>query len=176
MKYNESKIYKIVCNITGLIYVGSTTEKYLSNRLQKHKSSYKLYLNDKYHYVSSFMILENNNYNIILLENVNCNSKDELIARERYYIETLDCVNRRIEGRKNNEYYKDHQEYLKSKAREYQDKNKETIKEKRNVNIDCACGGKYTLSNQARHFKTKSHIQHISFQNQVQSSEVCLNV
>ena len=37
-KYQEGKIYKIVCNITGEVYYGSTIEKYLSSRLAKHKN------------------------------------------------------------------------------------------------------------------------------------------
>ena len=45
--YNQSKIYKIE-PITEHeeyeIYIGSTTKKYLSQRFQQHKSSYKAFL------------------------------------------------------------------------------------------------------------------------------------
>jgi len=34
--YTKSKIYKIICNNSGLIYIGSTT-CLLSKRLQEHK-------------------------------------------------------------------------------------------------------------------------------------------
>ena len=76
--YNNGKIYKIECLTTGLIYVGSTTKQYLSQRLSHHLYSYKKYQNNNHHYVSSFEILENDNYRIGLLENINCNTKDEL--------------------------------------------------------------------------------------------------
>jgi hypothetical protein len=55
--YSKGKIYKIVCNITGLIYIGSTSQS-LIQRLQDHKSGYKTYLNRKTHYVSSFKIIK----------------------------------------------------------------------------------------------------------------------
>ena len=33
--YSKGKIYKIVCNVTGLVYVGSTCEPTLARRLAK---------------------------------------------------------------------------------------------------------------------------------------------
>ena len=48
-KYNNSKIYKIepVCDYDeGDIYIGSTTQKYLSNRMQQHRKDYKRWKNE----------------------------------------------------------------------------------------------------------------------------------
>ena len=42
--YSKGKVYKIVCNITGKIYVGSTTKEYLSQRLTLHRANYQLFL------------------------------------------------------------------------------------------------------------------------------------
>ena len=95
-KYQNSKIYKIVCNITGEVYFGATTEKFLCSRIAKHRNSFKRYKDGKYPFNSSFQILERGNYNIILIENFNCNSKDELFKKERDYIENNECVNRLI--------------------------------------------------------------------------------
>ena len=39
--YQQGKIYKIVCNTTGLLYIGSTTQKFLSSRLSGHMRNYK---------------------------------------------------------------------------------------------------------------------------------------
>ena len=61
--YQKGKIYKIVCNETGLVYIGSTTQA-LSQRLQGHKKNYKSYLSDKNNYIHSFKVLENDDYNI----------------------------------------------------------------------------------------------------------------
>ena len=80
-KYNDSKIYKIVDNVSGQIYIGSTCQKYLSKRLEGHVSSYRMYLKGKHHYMTSYKILENDNYDIILIENVNCETIEQLRAR-----------------------------------------------------------------------------------------------
>ena len=102
VNYNESKIYKIISNCGDLIYVGSTTKKYLSSRLAQHKSKYKFYKKGTITKSTSFQLFdayEPENCEIILIENVNCNTKNELHARERYYIDTLNCVNKNIPNR-----------------------------------------------------------------------------
>ena len=66
-KYNNSKIYKIIDNTNGSVYIGSTTQS-INKRLSEHISNYKRYLNGKYHYNSSFEIIKNGNCKIELLE------------------------------------------------------------------------------------------------------------
>ena len=39
--YSKGKIYRIVCNTTGKVYIGSTSQDYLSQRLRKHVEEYK---------------------------------------------------------------------------------------------------------------------------------------
>ena len=151
--YNKGKIYKIECLTTGLIYVGSTTKDYLSQRLTKHKHHYTEYLNSNKRYMTSFEILKNNNYRIYLLEEVNCENKEQLLAREGHYIRTLECVNRCINGRtqqqyrdenkerfkqryidnidKHKQYYENNKEHKLKKVKEYYETNKEKIKEYR---------------------------------------------
>jgi len=123
--YSKSKIYKIVCDTTGLIYIGSTIQK-LCERLRGHKAKYKGYLKGKYPFVTSFDILKNNNYKIILIENCPCNSKEELEREERQYIESIECVNKNIPGRTDKEYY----ETYKDKIKENYKNNKDKINEK----------------------------------------------
>ena len=60
----QAKIYKIVCNKTGLVYVGATCKLLLCQRLTKHVSDYKRYLNGKTNFITSFKILENGDYDI----------------------------------------------------------------------------------------------------------------
>eukprot|EP01050_Picozoa_sp_SAG11_P021856 SAG11_NODE_3981_length_2121_cov_536.604847_3_plen_164_part_00 len=129
VNYNNGKIYKIVCNITGLVYVGSTTKPRLSQRLASHVGAYKRYKRGEHdsNYVTSFKVLENNDYDIILLENVNCNCKDELFARERYYFDTIDCVNKMTPGRTHKEWLKTNAIKVKQTTKIYQQKNKEHI-------------------------------------------------
>jgi len=131
VNYNNGKIYKIVDNTNGNIYIGSTIKKYLSSRLALHKSNYKRFLEGKVKTCCSCkLIFENNDYDIILLELVNCNSNDELKARERYYMENNDCVNKNITGRTRKEYYKDNKEEIKEKSLKYYNENKDKVLEK----------------------------------------------
>ena len=86
----------------------------------------------KYNF-TSFQLFDKygvDNCKIILIENVCAKSKDELIARETYYIRNMKCVNCRIEDRTEQEYYQDNIEKIKEYKRNYHIKNKENICEK----------------------------------------------
>lgn len=128
-KYSRGKIYKIVSNQTDKIYIGSTIEKNLNNRFWDHKSQFRRFKNGKGNYVTSFDILEYGDAKVILLENYPCENKNDLHLRERYHIDSNDCVNKAIPGR-------GHKESLKA----YHTKNKKVIseyqKEYRKVNKD----------------------------------------
>ena len=107
-KYSLGKVYELVCNKTGKKYIGSTCEELLSQRLANHRNNFKRYKNDKKQkYTTSYIILEGNDYYINLLEKVNATCKDELLARERHYINTIECVNKQKPLRTGKEYYKD---------------------------------------------------------------------
>lgn len=129
VNYQLGKIYKIVCNTTGLVYIGSTCEPTLARRLAGHVLSYKRFLNDKYDFTTSFKILENSNYEIILLENFPCESKDELRARERWYIENTECVNRNIPNRNAKEYRDENKEKIHMVNKAYYEANNSKLKE-----------------------------------------------
>jgi len=91
------KIYRITCNLTKQNYYGSTFYP-LQATLARHVSCFKAWLKKKEHahYIPSYEILKNGNYKIVLLENYPCNSREELSAREREYIENNECVNKVI--------------------------------------------------------------------------------
>ena len=127
--YNNSKIYKLVSDVTDAVYIGSTTQR-LSQRLSEHKASYKLYLNKKFRYVTSFELFKlESPVHIVLIQNFPCKNKDELHARERYYIESESCLNRNIPGRSKQEYRNDNREQIKEYFKEYYVDNREEIKE-----------------------------------------------
>jgi hypothetical protein len=126
--YENGKIYKIVDNTSDNIYIGSTCKR-LCQRMAQHRSNYKAYLSGKYHNVSSFDILKNNSYDIILIESYPCNNKEELRKRERYYIESMNCCNKNIPMRTQVEYREDNIEHLKQYKKEYQNENKEKLLE-----------------------------------------------
>jgi hypothetical protein len=127
--YQLGKIYQIVCLTTGQKYISSTKQKTLAERLAGHVRDLKKWKNGKYHFVSSFTILEQGNYQIELIEAYPCNSKDGLNAREGYYIRTLDCVNKRIEGRTKKEYHETFRVELAEKKKEWYETHKTEIAE-----------------------------------------------
>ena len=188
--YQKAKIYKIVDNTTDNIYVGSTCEPTLARRLAKHVASYKSHLNETYHYVSSFEIIKNGDYDIILIENFPCNTKDELFARERYWTNELICVNKcRNQGLqlelgqkeykkeyyqenkmniiiKSKKYYEDNLDKITEYHKMYRENNKDKIQMKLNKKYNCFCNGKYTHANKNKHFLSKKH-QEYEKQNQI---------
>ena len=124
--YSKGKIYKIVDNTNGNIYVGSTIQK-LCERLRGHRTDYKSYLKGKQHYTTSFDIIKNDNYEIILIENCPCNTREELLREERKYIENIRCVNKIIPTRTKKEHYQDNKEQILETHKEYYKNNKENV-------------------------------------------------
>lgn len=131
--YKNGKVYKIIDNTNGNIYIGSTC-KTLSQRLAQHRCSYKRYLEGKGNNIKSFDILKNEDYNIILLEKCeNISSKEELLSRERHYIDNLECVNKNIPGRTQKEYYEANKNDILEYYKKYRETNIDDIKEHRKL-------------------------------------------
>ena len=135
VNYQQGKIYKIVCNTTGLIYIGSTCENRLSGRLSHHVSNYKQYLTGKTNYASSYDIIKNGNYEIFLIENYPCGNSDELHMRERFYKEYQECVNVNNPIRLKEDdrlskqiYYQENKEKEKLRKQKYRIENIEKLK------------------------------------------------
>ena len=98
VNYNNGKIYKIEDLAGEMCYIGSTTKDYLSKRMVKHRSAYKCWLSGtlKTNF-SVFQIFEKygiENCRIVLVELCPCDTRDELLKREAYYVSVLDCVNK----------------------------------------------------------------------------------
>jgi hypothetical protein len=92
--YNKGKVYKIVCRITGQIYIGSTCVELLSHRLREHTYACKAFLTgERKSNTSSYKIIVYGDYYIELIENYPCRSKDELTKRERAFYDSYDCIN-----------------------------------------------------------------------------------
>ena len=85
--YQNGRIYKIVCNTTGLEHINATTLP-LCQRIAQHREEFKRFLNGtNKQYCDSYKVLSSNDYQINLLEKYPCNSKEELTAKKRYWIE-----------------------------------------------------------------------------------------
>ena len=128
MKY---KIYKLIDNTNGNIYIGITKQK-LYKRLNNHKQDYKR----EAHCVSK-KIIANGDYKIELIEETDDKT------RERYWIENTECININIPGRSRKEHYEDTKHLLdKKKLSEYQQKyRKETNCDKIKSDWQSSMGG-----------------------------------
>jgi hypothetical protein len=147
------RVYRIVCKSTNKQYVGSTIYP-LKFRLQRHEKAFAGHLRnpDKVSYCASFDILKENNYEILLLELNEYETRNELLEHEKYYIQSLEnVVNRYIPSRTQKEYYKDNINHYKEK---YQNiKNTDRFKQR----IECQCGRHYTENSKGNHFKSQVH-------------------
>ena len=139
--YSKGKIYKIepICEYDeGDIYIGSTTKDYLSQRMVNHRLDYNRWKRMNRKLVTSYNIFDKygiDNCQIILLESVNANDFNELVAREAHYIKSLKCVNKLVPLRTDAEYYND-------------------IKENK---YTCECGTVCVSKVKERHLQTKKH-------------------
>ena len=156
-KLSKAKIYKIIDNTNDNIYIGSTC-KTLKTRLSVHKCDYKRFLNGLGGNVKSFDIIRNRDYKIELLEKCDIKTKKELLARERFFIQNNNCVNKYIPGNFDD---KGCQQYQK----DYREANKNELTIKKKEKFDCECRGKYTNCGKSQHLKTSKHLNYLKSQN-----------
>ena len=137
-RYNNGKIYKLVSNETDKIYIGSTCKERLCQRLAKHKANYKDWIKDNNNgYISSYELFKLGNVEIVLLENINCNTKDELLKKEREYIDKYKdiLVNNILKPiitkeeikEHQKQYYKDNRNHILDIKKDYYEDNKEKL-------------------------------------------------
>lgn len=148
-KYENGKIYKIVCNITNEIYIGSTIQL-LEERLRKHTLD---------HTCISKNILDRGDYEIILIKNFPCSNKEELLWEERKHMENNICINKRLpiiteeEHKQNKKIYRDNN---KDKNKIYQDRHRDKINKKKAEKIKCPiCELELRRDSLRRHLKRK---------------------
>ena len=153
-RYLNGKIYKLVCNKEDLIYIGSTIET-LNTRLSKHKCSKNTCISRR--------IIDNGDYEIILLELYPCMCKRELQKREQEWIEQFDCINyyrSYLSKQERKQYFQKYNQNKKEYNKNYRENNREKINQK----FECECGGKYTRQNKSQHFKSKKHKAYLNNQ------------
>jgi len=136
VNYNQGKIYKLCCKNVNVkeIYIGSTCNE-LKVRKYNHKTKCnneksKCYNYNVYQYIRANGGFEN--WDIVLVEEYNCNDKMELHQRERYYIELLQAsLNSYIPNRSQKEYKQDNKDKFKEYKKKYEntDKRKEHKKQ-----------------------------------------------
>jgi hypothetical protein len=147
VNYQNAKIYRLVCDDPNLVYYGATAKKYLCSRLAEHKYDYK---NGKV--CTSRHLFEVGNVQIFLVENFPCDSKEQLNARERYWIENNECVNKKHPGRTLKESY--HEWYQSNKEQKRQ-RDLEYRKNKKHCDV---CDLDIDKQHFTRHTRSKKHI------------------
>jgi hypothetical protein len=134
--YQLSKIYKLWSPSTNLIYIGSTTQT-IAQRLAEHIKTYRRFKNGKGNNITSYKILECEDYKIELIENYPCNNREQLFKKEGEHIKNINCVNKCIMGKTQEEYkeerkenYENNKEIVLQTMKNYYENNKEIIKQK----------------------------------------------
>ena len=181
--YKNGKIYKIESIEGDCVYYGSTAQPQLCKRMAQHRSNYIASRGN----ITSKNVLCFNDAKIYLVELYPCNSKEELTAREGYYIKNNNCVNKYIPSRTNKEYYTDNRKKIleekkiyynenknhideyqktyrknnKNKAdvyhKEYREKNRQLIRDKKRQKEICQCGLIINKNRRASHKTTTTH-------------------
>jgi len=166
--YSQGKIYKVTCGETGDIYIGSTVLS-LPKRLAQHNfisngCATKDFIKPK----------------IELIEEFPCETKQELLWRERKWYDELDCVNihmpiatksERFEKNRlcKMKYRKENRESIlnqnaiyyqnnKKHKADYYQKNKEKIYAWKSEIIQCECGDSIQRVSFSRHKKSQKHL------------------
>jgi hypothetical protein len=122
--YSKGKIYKIWSFNTDEIYIGSTIQS-LGERLRGHERDFKYFKEGtRKGFVSSFIILENEHYDIELIEYCPCKTKAELHRREGELQREMNCINKNIAGRTKKEYLEDNSERFDLYYKEYRKNHK----------------------------------------------------
>ena len=154
--YSQGKIYKVTCE-TGKVYIGSTT-KTLEYRFYGHAENNngcesKDFINPK----------------IELIESYPCETKEQLLWREREWFEKTECVNKNKPIITDEERKISKKKYLKIWRDEnklyhitYRQENKERLNETAKEKIQCVCGIIVSKSHKARHLKSKKHQAFVS--------------
>jgi len=127
--YSKSMIYKLCCKNPEIkeIYVGSTTN--LIKRKYNHKSDCYNVNSNNYNLYKYQFIRENGgfkNWDMVLIENYDCENKQELHKRERYYIELLNAT---LNSRKSYITEEEKKEYNKEWIENHKEEKKEYNKE-----------------------------------------------
>ena len=123
MDYKNGKIYQILNNINDEVYVGSTVQP-LSKRMYDHR------MGCKYQNCNFYKMMKEigpDKFYIELIELYPCNSKEELTAREGYFIRERGTLNVAIIGRTPKQWSEDNKEHLKQYKHNYYEKNMEHL-------------------------------------------------
>ena len=135
-KYHRGKIYAIICRKTGRRYIGSTCEPTLARRLAQHVVDFKNWKKEKRSWCSSFDIIKDGDYYIVLIESYSCNSKDELRMCEQKHIGLNEAVNKIKAFRIDEERLEYQKQYIKQNCDKIAEQRKQHYEQNRDELIE----------------------------------------
>ena len=144
--YSRAKIYKLVNDVDDEVYIGSTTDP-LNDRFCRHKWDATSRERPKSKLYKHMNNLGFEHFKIELIEDYPCNNKTELEIRESELIKKYGSLNIVIPDRTKNEYRK-----------QYYERNKNIINEKKREKITCICGMKIRKDSLKKHLISQNHI------------------
>jgi len=130
-RYQQGKVYAIICRKTGRRYVGSTCEPTLARRFAEHTKGFKTWLVTGKKYMLSYDIIKDGDCYIVLLELCPCNSRDELRMCEQKHIDFCECINK-------HRAFISKEEIL-EKKRQYNEQNRDKLLEQNKQNYEKKC-------------------------------------
>lgn len=160
--YSKSIIYKLVCKdptITDL-YVGSTLN--ITTRKNSHKTKCNNPNSKRYDLKVYKFIREKgggwNNWQMIEVEKYCATDKQDLLKRERFFLELLKAtLNSNIPSHSLIEWRDENKDNIKIYKQIYHKENKEKILIKQQIRITCECGRTIQINEKSRHQKSKIH-------------------
>jgi len=146
-------VYAIKCKTTGDQYIGSTM-KHVEYRLEQHRQ-----LGNK---TSSRPIIDRKNFECIILESVICDSKKELLYRERYFVETESNVVNKCRPIITDEERKASVLAYEHAHKPYFQKYRDDHKEHWQSTYVCPCKVSCRLINKNRHERSTQHKDYLN--------------
>ena len=127
-KYQNGKIYKLTTPHSNKVYYGSTIVP-LKERLWKHNSESRSIKKQ----CRSQILYQLGDVSIELVEEYPCNSRSELLWKEREYIENNDCVNESIPIRSKEELMEKKTDYTLENRTKKKSYDKKTYNKEKSV-------------------------------------------
>jgi hypothetical protein len=163
----KGKIYAIMSPSLFKVYIGSTTQKYLSSRMGRHMK--------RTSHCTSKQLIKAGDYKYFVVEEIECDNVVDLRRREGEWIKAMRgsglCVNRCVAGRTRKESYDAcnirRREIINQASKITHQKNKDKIHARKNKRCDCECGGSYTSANKGAHMRSLKHNKQLNKTNEI---------
>ena len=186
-KFNNGKIYKITNDVNDECYIGSTCNT-LTYRWSMHKVHYQ---SPKYQEIKVYKFMSDigiEHFKIELVEEYPCETKEQILQREGYFINLFGTLNKNSAGTCFNpkewskkyrdthkqeiiEYREANKEAQKNKNKEYYERNREKHLLKMCQKVMCECGKSVQRNKLKGHQQTKLHNKRLNLSQEPLNTE-----